>query len=230
MLMYMKNNQKITYIALFFLSSYLFFGCSSSRTQYIDPEYRNNRIREPISILFITYDTFADVINNHSFSHLSLYEDQFLSEHAGVILSLVTHAQVLGVVDEIDPIEYPFKSKVFEVHDTPVQILTPVKETIIKHNDTIPRFVLILDQYFFRQLVQTTQGTVYAGHDRTHSQQVLFFQTNYGIWDNDQGNIIGWGSVSAEQTFSGTPNFTDYAHVLQRSFERIVRESPFDIL
>lgn len=230
MLMFMNNNRKIAYIAIFFLTSYLFFGCSSSRTQYIDPEYRKNRISEPISILFINYDTFADVIRNHSFSHPSLYENQFLNDNSGIILSFVTQSRVLGVVDEIDPTKYPFQSKVFEVHDTPVHILTPVKKTVIKHNDAVPRFVLILDQYFFRQFVQTTQGSVYAGHERAHSRQVLFFQTNYGIWDNEQGNIIGWGSVSAEQTISGAPNFSDYTHVLQRSFERIVRESPFDIL
>jgi len=226
--MFTRSNNKNSFVFICLLALLFTIGCSSPRTQFIYPEYRNNSKLDTISILFIDYDTFSEVITDHTFGQVNYEQRQFLTENSEMILSLLTQSEILGVVSDVDPKATPFEARLLEVDEIPIKIITPADETIIKHDGVIPRFVLIFDQYYFRRFSQTTEATVYAGHDRAQSRQGIFFESNYAIWDNERKNVIGWGNINADQTISGAPTFTEYFRVLEKGFEKIVQHSPFN--
>lgn len=220
-----KNRKLFVFVGL--LALLLTIGCASPRTQFIHPEFRNNSILDTISILFIDHETFSEGIPDHSYGQVNYEQRKILTENSEMILSLLTQSAVLGVISAIDPVATPFEARMLVVEEIPIHIVLPAGETVITHDEVTPRFVLIFDQYYFRRFSQTTEATVYAGHDRVQSRQGIFFEANYAIWDNESRDVIGWGNINADQTISGIPTFTEYFRVLEKGFEKIVQQSPF---
>lgn len=214
-------------IVLYFGIALIALGCSTTGTQYIDPEFQNNRTRDSVSLLIIDRERFSEVSTQHVFSHLNTIENQVFYGNASMAFSQVTDSDVIGLLDAIDLEETPFESRMFEMDDMSMQIMIPVERTLIKHDRYLPRFVLILDQYFFRQITLTSEGSVYAGHERSVTRRGLYFETNYAIWDNERRDLIGWGNISADQSIMESPSYEDYVLVLQKAFQKIISKSPF---
>ena len=105
--------------------------------------------------------------------------------------------------------------------------MSPVEGSKITTEETGAQFTLILDQYNFTPQKIEAAGGSYAGHE-TETQNLMVFQTEYLIWNNNQGKAIAWGKVfSKKQTYPGQSKIELYSELISEAFSKIVEESPF---
>lgn len=203
----------------------LLSSCSTSSSYYLEAEYEDNKTKAPVGIFVVEREQFPD-LQMHSFSSMTsrqrrtfrLFLEPLYVSHAN------TEAWVLG--EDVVADQESFRSRTFTLEENSFPLLVPGGREALDFSDRPPRFLLILDQYYYRQGQESTGDSGYAGHEASVTQ-VLVFQTNYAYWDVLEEEVVGYGSASAKMNLEGEePTISEYSDVLSQALLQIVEWGP----
>jgi len=200
--------------------SLLLIACSGTTKQYISPEYENQQSDEPVSLLVIEKDDFANHIGNHNFGELRINEQPLFRERLFSIFTEATGANANREMKAIDIDQSSFEVREFTEGGTNLQILAPARGTELRTDSEVPRFVVLLDGFRFDSYEELVGGDSYAGHEPEVVPR-LTFQTNYLVWDNQSGEAIAWGTIGSDKVI-------DLSRI-EEIYDSLIRDSMLDM-
>lgn len=211
---------------LFLSAAFLMLSsCSTSSSFYLEEEFKNNKTKAPVGIFVIEREQFPD-LQMHSFSSMTsrqrrtfrLFLEPLYVSHAN------TEAWMLG--ENVVANQDSFRSLTFTLDENSFPLLVPRGREAFEFSGRPPRFLLILDQYYYRQGQEGGGVSGYAGHEASVTQ-VLVFETKYAYWDVLEEEVVGYGTASAKMNLEGKePTVSEYSDVLSQALLQIVEWGP----
>jgi len=222
--MTIKSRSAYSMILLFFAVA-VFSGCGSTENFYLDPEYQDQKSTSPVLVIPVQKDWFTDLYQ-HPFGYLKGKDEQafnslikpLFSEHTGSMITVIASGENMD--------EEKFKVTTLPIGNIQHNVIVPTEQAEFQTPDSNPRFVLLLDQFYFRKLKQSTSSSGYAGHEGGEGQQRLYFRTLYVYWDTVRKKPVAWGSSEDSISYSDNLSFPDYSELLSRVLKKIVDRGP----
>ncbi len=213
---------KLYYLSTIVLT-FFFISCSGTSSQFINEDYANGDQLGSVTVLTIQQSAFSKDFSNHTFGTLQGNETQLFEEFVTSFSTEVTE-DAKGKLVLNNPVE--FESREFETNLKSFKALAPSAGNILMDENIESRYVIILDQYRFRQYEVIEGSNTYAGHEQEIVPRISF-STKYVIWDNNIGDAVAWGMVDADRKIVISRLEEIYIELLTESFQKIVRRSPF---
>jgi len=213
------------FIRYLFLAAICLFTvtCSTSKTTYIDPEYRS-KIKET-SILVVPLEYYPEIgYRSKSSNRISAVDHAALNNLLGPIFSSVTTADVFGVDTTLSLDGIPFRTRHFQAGELSFSFPVPETNQPIPFQQNIPEFILFLNDYFFENERITSDF-----NQQTGSAQIsykLSFQTYYVIWDNVHQRTAAHGRIHKVVDYEDKTTDRDHIRLLEKVANAIVEFSP----
>lgn len=221
----MSSPRRSLYLAALLAAAVGAAGCSSTQSYFLDPDYEGNRIKASVGILLIEQAYFPDVYD-HTFGSLRTREArtfrQFLEPLYGTAAE--TESWLIPGRAIADP--QVFRSRRFTAGADSFEVMVPENRKAFSFPARAPRFLLILDQYYYRRGAESGGGSTYAGHEPSVSQ-VLAFETRYVYWDVTEERVVGYGTARSQVNLEAEePAVSEYSELLSESLTQIARWGP----
>lgn len=196
-------------------------SCSSNNTIYLSDEYQKNSINSSFALLPLKNVWVPDAViaplNGTSKEYLYLaLESSFRS---------TTTSQV-DIIDR--EIEFPagsFTRKKLDSDNLSIEVSLPPDELL---NLFPERYVYFFEGYGFRVMEKSTPGSSYAGNEASVFK-VLFFETEFYLFDKETKEIISWGQVGDQVQIVDSPEYNHYLELMDKVSRKIVSRSPFQM-
>lgn len=219
-----KNRSAFPLILLFATATML-AGCGSTENYYLDPEYQDQKSTSPVLVIPVQKDWFTDLYQ-HPFGYLKGKDKQafnslikpLISEHTGSMITVIASGEYMD--------EEKFKVTTLPIGNIQHDVIVPSEQAEFQTPDSNPRFVLLLDQFYFRKLNQSSSSSGYAGHGGGEGHQRLYFRTLYVYWDTVRKKPVAWGSSEDSISYSDKLSFPDYSELLSKVMKKIVDRGP----
>lgn len=200
-------------------------ACSSSQPFYLDSDYREAKVESPVLILPLERHQFENFYE-HTFGTLSGNEKRaFDTQLESLFRQYAGTTAYLNEDEELEKEE--FEILTLDMNGDSIELLVPKAGTDAVSAPGDVRFLLLLDQFTFREASETVGGSSYAGHEGSQEKSYLHFETKYVYWDRETEQPVGWG-VARGKTEVGEGNIASehYATVLSQAMERIAKNGP----
>lgn len=199
--------------------------CSTSQNYYLEPDFENEKIESSLFVIPVERSLFNG-FEHYAFSALRGTEKTIFETSLSPYLSEFSNSNV-KIMESKEPLdEEDFEIDSLETSESKFAVLLPKSGTQVLNNEETPRFVLLLDQFYFRALEKTIGGSSYAGHEGQSIRRTLVFETKYVYWDNEKREAVGWGVANADLNFQEEPSNEDYSKLLEQALEDIVKRGP----
>lgn len=201
----------------------LIITCSSSKTTYVDPEYRS-KIKNT-SLLIVPLENYPELSKRSGkTNHIREMENITLNEMWGPIFSSMTTAEVYVVDSTFSLDEIPFRERNLPAGNLNFTIPVPDMDQSITFENKTPEFILFINNYSFNNETITTSFNQQEG-DALLSYN-LSFQIFYFIWDNLTHRIAAQGRVTRKVNYKQETTDQDYIRLLESVAGAIVENSP----
>lgn len=198
-------------------------ACSSSKNYYLEPEFKNSKTNGTVLIMPIDRFRFGNF--QHTFGSLSGDERTTFNSQLAPLFSQYANVRV-SMLNEDEMVDTEnFKISSLQTEDNMFETIIPAENANLSFSGEQPRFVLMLDQYYYRQKEEEVGGGSYAGHE-PEIQRTLYFETKYVYWDTTRKQPVGWGVSTASSEVSVTVTRSDYVEVLSKAVRKIVNQGP----
>lgn len=212
-------------MSLLVVGAVLAAGCSSTQSYFLDPEYQENKTKAPVGILMIEKEQFPEVYT-HTFSSLRSREARTVRLFLEPLYSTAAETEAWLVPDETIANPQSFESRRFTVETDSFHVMVPESRRALSFSGRSPRYLLILDQYHYQQVAESSSESSYAGHEASITQ-VLVFETRYVYWDVTQEQVVGYGTARSQMNLEAEePTVSEYSDVLSESLKQIARWGP----
>ncbi|MDX1671929.1 MAG: hypothetical protein R3211_06280 [Balneolaceae bacterium] len=215
---------------VFFLTSItvllLLAGCSTTRNYYIEPEYQKSKIRSSVLVLPIQREWFEDNYM-HTFGSLSGNQKTAFYSSLRHLFSEQINSELYAVDPSKNFPDSLFMSTTLSTGASQFEAMVPRKNVKLEFEGVMPRIVLVLDQYFYREKSELSGGSSYAGHE-AEVKNFLYFETKYVYWDTEKGVPLAWGVSDAhiEMPAGESIGFQDYLAVLSKAVDKVAKQGP----
>lgn len=221
----MSSSIRTVYLVALLAAASITSGCSSTQSYFLEPEYQENKTKAPVGILLIEQEQFPEVYT-HTFSSLRSREARTFRLFLEPLYSTAAETEAWLVPGEAITNPQAFQSRRFTVETDSFHVMVPDNRQALTFPDRAPRFLLILDQFYYRQLAESNSESGYAGHEASITQ-VLVFETRYVYWDVSQEQVVGYGTARSQMNLeTEEPTVSEYTDVLSESLTQIARWGP----
>ncbi len=220
-------NTRFTFILLFVISISI-AACGGSSKQFIKTDYINGNGNGPgsLSVLKINFEDFGSDFSEHDFGRLQTTEKSVFQNSIITFFTPSSNSEHKGELNRADLKNSEFEVRNFSEEGTSISVIAPVQGAVLGNDYVNTRYVVIFDQFRFRQYMSDRESQYYGG-GAPNPIVYVNFETKYVIWDNEIGDAIGWGTVDADRRVETTRMVEIYNELLEESLQKMVRKSPF---
>ena len=210
-------------------------GCATtSDFQYVDPQYRNLS-QTNSTVLFIPFvSNLLDPIQRDSlitkktkeFKPITLTETIFYENYMPKVLADHTINKIITIEQPIKPADIKFVHKRLKTDDgTEHEFYVPTRGQFIYEGE-IPDYLFLVEDIYFWKSVSDKDIKVGRG---SSSNFLLDAGIEYLLWDNINGRVSAFGSLTKQMTLMGLPERAEYLFVFDDFAKSIISKSPLTV-
>jgi len=215
----MKN----TFICVFVTAAFL--SCSSSKNQFLLPEYSEKSPR--ISLLIVPLDDHFEIEpTDIEYKTMSEQDKRNFNNLFGLVFQDYTTAKILSIDDSYELTSSEFETENLSTSSKDsLSLMMPKQGVQMNFNGVSPDFTLFLQEYFIGFKDFRVSGSLDM-QSSAGDKNYLFLRTKYGLWDNEKGTVAGWGNIEARVNFNGRITRQVYLNLIGKLSQQIIDYSP----
>lgn len=209
------------------LVTFILASCSSSKNYYLQPDFKEKKVNSSVLVLPVWRSWFTS-FPQHTFGSLTNTGKKVFESSLEPLFSRYTGNSAQTFISAPESDSTNFKISKLAIKGISIDVIIPKENAQINTQNSSTRFVVLLDQFYFRELEKKAMSSTYAGQE-TGPQEVLYFETNYAYWDTENKKIVAWGKASKSELISKAPTESDYSNLLSKAFKEIVNQGPVKV-
>lgn len=204
--------------------AFILASCSSSKNYYLEPSFQNGKEESAVLVLPVFQSWFSS-FPEHTFGSLRGTNQEMFISSLEQLFSEHSAAPVESFRSTPPSDSTDFMISEFAIKGNTLDLIVPKTSFQVNPENSSSRFVVLLDQFYFREQKKKAMNSTYAGQESSQ-QKELYFETKYAYWDTETKTIIGWGLASKSELINKAATKSDYSSLLSKVVKEIVSQGP----